>query len=71
MAEFTINNPSETTFEKLMTGVVGFNNSEESRATNNIGTYCYNNATAAWTGIQFFMSSGNIDSAIFKLYGIS
>ena len=70
-AEFTINNPSETTFEKLMTGVAGFTNSNESRATNNIGTYCYNNGTAAWTGIQFFMSSGNIDSAIIKLYGIS
>ena len=71
MAEFTINNPSETTFEKLMTGTIGFTNTDVSAASNNIGTYCYNNGTAAWTGIQFFMSSGNIDSAIFKLYGIS
>ena len=70
-AEFTINNPSETTYEKFMSGIVGFTHYDASRAANNIGTYCYNNGTVAWTGIQFFMSSGNIDSAIFKLYGIS
>jgi len=71
MGEFIINNPSETTFEKLMTGVVGYTHYDASRASNNIGTYCYNNGTAAWTGIQFFMNTGNIDSAIIKLYGIS
>ena len=63
--------PSSTTFVKHFI----------SRATGNVaGTpdYCYDvfcggycNVTAAIDGVQFAMSSGNIDSGVIKLYGIS
>ncbi len=69
-SEFMIGNPSETTFKKFMYGSSGWTH-EDRKVAHNIGTYVYNSGTAACTGIQFFMSSGNIDSAIIKLYGIS
>ena len=63
--------PSSTTFVKHFI----------SRATGNVaGTpdYCYDsfvagycNVTAAIDGVQFAMSSGNIDAGVIKLYGVS
>jgi len=69
-SEITIPNPSETTFRKFIqvhTSYVELG----SMAAHNINTTSYTDGTAALTGIQFFFSSGNIDNAIFKLYGIS
>ena len=70
-SEFMIGNPSETTFKKFMYGSSGWTHYDSGKAAYNIGTYIYASGTAACTGIQFFMSSGDIDSAIIKLYGIS
>ena len=36
-----------------------------------LGTGNYSNGESAMTGLKFYMSSGNIDTALFKLYGIT
>jgi len=67
--ELFLYNPSSTTFVK------NFMAKMESQAENEysynlfIAGYC--NVTAAIDGVQFAMSSGNIDSGVIKLYGIS
>jgi len=68
--EITIFNPSETTFAKMLQADISYMNTSAA-SSYNINTTYYTNGTAAMTGIQFLMSSGNIDNAIFKLYGIS
>ena len=68
--EMFLFNPSSTTFVK------NFISSSMSNAHN--GSYAWNtfmagygNTTSAVNGIRFKMSSGNIDSGVIKLYGIS
>ena len=62
-------NPSETTFEKyIIAHIVGQDSASR--------TFNYQMATSvqsnnAIDGLRFYMGSGNIDSAIIKLYGIS
>ena len=69
-AEITIPNPSETTFRKIIQAHSSFVDPGGDSA-HNINTTFYTDGTAALTGLQFLTSSGNIDSGIFKLYGIS
>jgi len=62
-------NPSSTTFVKHFIGAA--NISQHGDFTMN--SYCagYFNTTSAIDEIQFSMSSGDIDSGVIKLYGIS
>jgi hypothetical protein len=66
--ELSIYSPSSTTFVKhfLHSGnrYVGSNISANDFVSG------YGNTTSAVTGIQFKMSSGNIDSGVIKMYGI-
>ena len=68
--EVMIFNPSETTFFKKVQSNLSFLNTGGASGNNRNTTY-FNNNQSAVTGLQFLMSSGNIDSGIFKLYGIS
>ena len=61
--------PSSTTFVKhFIAGGSSYNAGSYEYTTYVAG---YNNVTAAIDGVQFKMSSGNIDSGVIKLYGIS
>tara|TARA_Y100001938_G_scaffold146326_1_gene224961 strand:+ start:534 stop:1148 length:615 start_codon:yes stop_codon:yes gene_type:complete len=61
-------NPSSTTFVKhFMSTFNVYNNGDNSVQVNAAG---YGNTTSAIDGVQFAMSSGNIDSGTIKLYGI-
>ena len=62
-------NPSSTTFVKHF---IGRTNTYES-TNNSWGGFLagYGNTTSAINALQFQMSSGNIDSGTFKLYGVS
>jgi len=62
-------NPSSTTFVKhfLTCG----NTYESSDLSSNVFVGGYGNTTSAVDAVQFKMSSGNIDSGVIKLYGIS
>ena len=62
-------NPSSTTFVKhfLMTSL----NHARSNAARNMFIAGYFNTTSAIDEIQFKMDSGNIDSGVIKLYGVS
>jgi len=60
--------PSNTTFVKHFISNVTFGYSTWLMTTRVAG-YC--NVTAAIDGVQFKMASGNIDSGVIKLYGIS
>ena len=62
-------NPSSTTFVKHF--ISTSNTYTADNYTYNIFVAGYNNVTAAIDGVQFSMSSGNIDSGVIKLYGIS
>jgi len=62
-------NPSSTTFVKHF--ISTSNTYTADNYTYNIFVSGYNNVTAAIDGVQFSMSSGNIDSGVIKLYGIS
>ena len=67
----TIYNPSSTTFVK---NFMSRTNAQAYFATNiSFDNYIagYGNTTSAVDAIQFKMSSGNIDSGVIKLYGIS
>ena len=62
-------NPSNTTFVKHFIGrFQGYNGSDYSTDLNIAG---YVNTTTALTRVQFKFSSGNIDSGVIKLYGVS
>ena len=65
-------NPSSTTFVKhfIMTSQNSNKNSSLDRS-NNCYVAGYFNTTSAVNGIQFKFSSGNIDSGVIKLYGVS
>ena len=67
--ELTLFDPSSTTFVKhFLTRAQHHSHHDYSQDSYRAG-YC--NTTAAIDGIQFTMSSGDIDSGIFKLYGIT
>ena len=61
--------PSSTTFIKHFMSVVQFTQYGDAQANDRVAGYC--NTTTAIDGVQFKMSSGNIDAGTFKLYGIS
>ena len=62
-------NPSSTTFVKHF--IARCNRSHQGDYTGDAFCSGYFNLTSAITEIQFKMSSGNIDSGVIKLYGIS
>jgi len=62
-------NPSSTTFVKHFIATMSYNHQNDREMNPFIAGYC--NTTNAIDGIQFKMDSGNIDSGVFKLYGIS
>ena len=61
-------NPSSDTFVKHFLG--NFNNYYSANGSLNHFIAGYGNTTSAVDGVQFKMSSGNIDSGTIKLYGI-
>ena len=62
-------NPSNTTFIKNFIARISGNN-EDNHAQDNYSAG-YFNTTSAITGLDFKFSSGNIDSGIIKMYGLS
>lgn len=67
--ELYLFSPSSTTFVKHF--IAKFNVSEQSDYSINPYIAGYFNITSAITGIDFKMSSGNIDSGTIKMYGIA
>ena len=67
-AELYLFNPSSTTFVKHFIGVSQCQGGNEISVESHIAGY--SNTTSAIDAMQFKMSSGNIDSGTFKLYGI-
>ena len=64
-------NPSSTTFVKhFMSTFNVYNNSGSNGNSVQVDVAGYGNTTSAIDGVQFAMSSGNIDSGTIKLYGI-
>ncbi len=67
----TLYNPSNTTFVKHFIGdSQGMSDGSPPYSQRRM-VAGYANVTAAIDGVQFAMSSGNIDSGVIKLYGIS
>ena len=66
--EMYVFNPSSTTFVKHFIATVNFYEDANMSVQHFTSGYC--NLTGYLDGVQFKMSSGNIDSGIFKLYGI-
>jgi len=62
-------NPSSTTFVKHFISTLNIGHYQD--YSSNDFTAGYGNTTSAVDGVQFKMSSGNIDSGVIKLYGIS
>ena len=62
-------NPSSTTFVKHFMAEVQFTQYAEATANDRVAGYC--NVTAAIDGVQFAMSSGNIDAGVIKMYGVA
>ena len=72
VGELHIFNPSNTTFVKHFISKTNFMGVDGSNKSSNGGYIAgYFNTTTALTGFQFKMRSGNIDSGVIKLYGIS
>ena len=69
--EMDIYNPSDTSLYKTFTTISTGLDNAGGDIYMNINGAAYRGSTSAITGVQFFMSSGNIDSAVFKIYGIS
>jgi len=61
-------NQSDTNFVKHFISTVNYSNNSPASENSYVGGYC--NVTAAIDGVQFTMSSGNIDSGTIKMYGI-
>ena len=61
-------NPSSTTFVKHFMTDVQYSQNTDGSINYRCAGYC--NTTTAIDGVQFKMSSGNIDSGTIKLYGI-
>ncbi len=62
-------NPSSTTFVKHFIATV--NNAHAVNLSENVYVAGYCNVTAAIDAVQFKFNSGNIDSGVIKLYGVS
>ena len=67
-ANFYLCNPSNTTFNTLFKGDFAMIDGSDN-IVHGINAFNYLSTTAV-TGVRFFMEAGNIDSGIFKLYGI-
>ncbi len=65
----TLYNPSSTTFVKHFISRLQTYNGSDYSVDCFVGGYA--NVTSAIDGVQFKFSSGNIDSGVIKLYGIS
>ena len=65
----TLFNPSSTTFVKHFIARSNIAAQDDYSLEGYVAGYC--NTTAAIDGVQFKMSSGNIDSGVVKLYGVS
>ena len=63
--------PSSTTFVKHFTSITVGSNNEASPYINNDFIAGYANTTSAVNAVDFKMISGNIDSGVIKLYGVS
>ena len=61
--------PSSTTFVKHFIATTPGYHGSNLALTSYVAGYC--NTTAAIDGVQFSMTSGNIDSGTFKMYGVS
>ena len=66
--EMFLFNPSSTTFVKHFLSRASTSHQADYAVDNFVAGYC--NVTDAIDGVQFAMSSGNIDSGTIKLYGI-
>ena len=64
----TLFNPSSTTFVKHF--ICRVNGTRHSNISSDVFVAGYCNVTAAIDGVQFSMSSGNIDAGTIKMYGI-
>ena len=62
-------NPSSTTFVKHFISTTNCYNNTDYSINTFVAGYC--NVTVAIDGVQFAMSSGNIDSGTIKLYGVT
>ena len=67
--ELWLFSPSSTTFVKHFLAKTSTYSDDDYIYATYVGGYC--NVTAAIDGVQFIMSSGNIDAGTFKLYGIA
>ena len=67
--ELTLFNPSSTTFVKHF--ISKSNEYGDNDQSDNHFVAGYGNTTSAVNAVRFQMSSGNIDSGVIKLYGIS
>jgi hypothetical protein len=61
--------PSSTTFVKNFYATTPGLHGSDLALTSYVAGYC--NVTAAIDGVQFSMTSGNIDAGTFKMYGVS
>ena len=66
--ELILFNPSSTTFVKHFMAKTSTYSDDDYNYVTYVAGYC--NVTAAIDGVQFIMSSGNIDAGTIKLYGI-
>ena len=66
--ELVLFNPSSTTFVKHFIARTNYYESRDRSYNPYVAGYC--NVTAAIDGVQFSMSSGNIDSGVIKMYGV-
>ncbi len=69
--QLTLFNPSSTTFVKHFITDVNSNYRTGLPSSGRFLTAGYGNTTSAVNAIQFKMDSGNIDSGVIKLYGVS
>ena len=60
--------PSSTTFVKHFIARTNTYSEDDYNYTTFVAGYC--NVTAAIDGVQFIMSSGNIDAGVIKMYGV-
>jgi len=67
--ELFLFSPSNTTFVKHFLARTNTYHDSDANFDNYVAGYC--NVTAAIDGVQFSMSSGNIDSGVIKMYGLS
>ena len=67
--ELSIYSPSSTTFVKHF--MANISSTEADNRENNYYIAGYGNTTSAINAVRFLFGSGNIDSGVIKLYGIS